>query len=76
MDIRNLIIKTIQDTIGNENVIMEQSLRDIGINSIQFVRIIVNIEQELQVELPDEYTIYDDDMTANTLVNIVEELMQ
>ncbi len=76
MDIRNLIIKTIQDTIGNENVTMEQSLRDIGINSIQFVRIIVNIEQELQVELPDEYTIYDDDMTANTLVNIVEELMQ
>ena len=75
MDIENLIVKTIQDIIGDENVAMDQSLRDIGINSIQFIQIIVKIEAELQVELPDEFLTYNDDMTVNTLAYAIEKVM-
>ena len=54
---------------------MDQSLRDIGINSIQFIQIIVKIEAELQVELPDEFLTYNDDMTVNTLAYAIEKVM-
>lgn len=76
MEMGNLILKIIQDIKGDEDVTMDRNLRDMGINSIQFIQIIVNLETELQVEFPDEFLIYKDDMTANTLVDIMQTVMQ
>lgn len=70
-----LILKIIKDIKGDADVTMDENLRDMGINSIQFVQIIVNLETELQIEIPDEFLMYKDDMTVNTLVDIMHAVM-
>ncbi len=75
MEMSKLILKIIKDIKGDADVTMDENLRDMGINSIQFVQIIVNLETELQIEIPDEFLMYKDDMTVNTLVDIMHAVM-
>ena len=75
MEMSKLILKIIKDIKGDADVTMDENLRDMGINSIQFVQIIVNLETELQIEIPDEFLMNKDDMTVNTLVDIMHAVM-
>lgn len=75
MEMSKLILKIIKDIKGDADVTMDENLRDMGINSIQFVQIIVNLETELQIEIPDEFLMYKNDMTVNTLVDIMHAVM-
>ena len=75
MEMSKLNLKIIKDIKGDADVTMDENLRDMVINSIQFVQIIVNLETELQIEIPDEFLMYKDDMTVNTLVDIMHAVM-
>lgn len=73
MDIKNEIVR-ILDEIGIDS---SDSQQLININSIQYITIIVEIEQLLEIELPDfilESTIIEDlDVFVNTIINIYRD---
>jgi acyl carrier protein len=48
------IARIIQTELGKESIDYDQSLIDIGMESIIFVRIIVALEMKYGVEFPDE----------------------
>lgn len=76
MDISKLILKIIREIKEDENIQIDSNLRDIGINSIQFIQIMVNIETEIGIEFPDEFLIFAENVTANTFAEIVTNTIE
>ena len=54
---------------GNNEFENSDSLRDLGLTSLKFVELIISIEDEFQIEIPDEDI---DRRRFSTVDNIVE----
>lgn len=58
MDIKKIVVATIKEVAGIEKISDEESLRVIGIDSIDFIEIIVEIENKLNIEIPDDFLLF------------------
>ena len=59
MDKTQLLAKmqgVIQDQMGKEDLVLEEStsLNDLGVDSIELMEFIINLEDEFSIEIPDE----------------------
>lgn len=72
--VRSLISKIIlENTTGiqlNENM-HDESLINMGMDSIAFVRIIVEIEERLEITIPDEQLLFTEMDTLNKMTDVV-----
>jgi len=67
------IIKSILDT--SDDIKKDGVIRDLGINSIVFIQILVNIETQFNIEFPDEMLSIDAMNTIDDMVGIVHGLL-
>ena len=54
----------------------EVNLAELGINSIIFIQTIVEIEDKFQIEIPDEYLLFDNMNTVYKMATIIMELKE
>lgn len=71
MDVSEFILKIIKKIKNKEDIQINDEFRKIGINSVQYVQIIVNIETNLGVALSDELLILDENMSIEQLAKKV-----
>lgn len=72
MDVREKLIEILSQ-YGDE---YDGNFRDIGINSIEFVKILVNMENEFDIEIDDEMLDIEKVPTIDTLCEMLEKLIE
>ncbi len=55
--------------------ILEDNLQDLGLESFAFIRIIVSLEDEFGIEIPDELLYMEQLDTISKIVNVVERIL-
>lgn len=53
----------------------DKELMNLGIDSIAFIHIVVEIEECFGIEIPDEYLVLSEMGTINKIVSVVSELV-
>lgn len=78
-EIKERLIKVmLQENIGIENVqdIGEgESLEAFGMDSFIFVQMVVNLEQEFKIEVPNEYLLFERWGTIDKIICTIDELL-
>mgnify|MGYP001083135830 CR=1 FL=1 len=73
-DIRDILSSIMKD-INFETLSATQSLKSIGMNSITFIMVVLEIEKRFSIEVPAENLIMDDSDTIVALARIVEVML-
>jgi len=73
LKILNIVINNIEPT-ANQKISLNSKLADIGMDSITFIKIIVSIEQEFQIEFEDEFLLITYFNTINDFVAYVDKI--
>ncbi len=66
------IVASIIEQIDIHTLDYDDDLQQMGMDSISFIRVIVNLEDEFEIEFPDDYLLIDN---MNTLNKIVDNVM-
>lgn len=74
-EIRRIVSETIKFTTSIDNLDTNADLREVGLNSITFVGIIVAIEDQYCIEIPDDYLIIDFGNTISKLCEIIMKVV-
>lgn len=69
------IIEDITQTTGINERNYEEDLATLGLTSIGFIQVIVQIEEEFQVTIPDEFLLLSKLNTVNKIASIVLSLL-
>ena len=72
--IRDIIAKSITTTESIDLYDMDADLQNIGMNSLTFINIIVEIENQFDIEIPEDNLIADEIGTIKKLCTIVENI--
>ena len=76
MDIRNEICKIfVENNVSEEQIDDETLLREVGINSLSFIKIAVEIENRFNVSFPEEKLLLDEFDNFRSLLDYVSELI-
>lgn len=77
MDIREQIIKIMTEILQDENIKIDLNSEDewnhLNMNSIKFVRLIVEIEKKFDIEFEDEFLDYNEFSSIAQLCEYVEK---
>ena len=76
--VRIILEKDLKDILlenGITNYNINSSFLDIGLNSISFIKLIVNIEKEFGIEIDDEYLDFTNVNNFETMYNIVYKII-
>lgn len=71
-EIRKLIITILELSDDCE---LDNELKNIGLNSINFIRLIISIEKEFCIEIPDEFLTIEKVSTINELTLLVRDVI-
>jgi acyl carrier protein len=77
MDIREKIIDTFEANgiyFDQKNVEADVDLREYITDSLQFMNFIVELEKKFNLEFPDEVLVYDNLVSLNGFIAIVESI--
>ena len=66
-----IIIDSIVEKININTLGPDDDLQQMGMDSISFIRIIVTIEEDFEIEFPDDYLLMDNMNTLNKITDIV-----
>ncbi len=75
LPISQIVLTRIKESIENEiidQIVLEDDLSSIGVNSITFIKIVVDLETEFDFEFDDEMLSYKSFPTINSLVEYVD----
>ena len=75
LPISQIVLTRIKESIENEiidPIVLEDDLSSIGVNSITFIKIVVDLETEFDFEFDDEMLSYKSFPTINSLVEYVD----
>ena len=70
-EIRNIISNTIKTTEPIDDFDADQCLQNIGLDSVTFIRIVVEIENRFEFEFPDEKLAITEVETIRKLCSVV-----
>ena len=73
------ILSIINENIEKSEITIEQADEDLsllGVDSINFIRIIVSIEEIFEIEIPDESLLRNEMKTLNKMVNIISTVLE
>ena len=73
--IRNILQNSISFTKPMKDIGTNDDLQQMGMNSISFIKAVVQIEDEFDIEFPDERLVISRVHTIRELCNIVIELL-
>lgn len=78
-ELKDIVISEIQDIVDTGEVTEESNLSDdLGMDSLDYVELICNLERRLNIEIPDDIegvnTIYD--MTVASVIDVVMGSME
>ena len=62
-----------QLNFDTDNIQINSRIEDIGINSLEFIKMIVFLEENYDFTFPDEYLLYDN---FNTLEDIIDMVLK
>ncbi len=68
------LIRQASDSTKAEIQDADHLINDLGMTSLSYIELIVGLEMEFNIALPDDYLIGDDQQTVGQLVQAVEEL--
>lgn len=71
-NIKYNFLKT-QLNFDTDNIQINSRIEDIGINSLEFIKMIVFLEENYDFTFPDEYLLYDN---FNTLEDIIDMVLK
>lgn len=74
--IREIIASNLKTTVSVKNYDADGDLRYIGMNSITFISIIVDIEDEFNIEFPEDKLLISEASTISLLKKNVESAME
>ena len=73
------VIQIVDEIVEEANVngdMLTQDLREVGMDSIAFVKVIIEIEDRYDIEIPDKYLKIQDMNTIEKMVAVLEELTE
>jgi acyl carrier protein len=70
LEILNTNIENAEISIGNSDVDLSQ----LGMDSISFIRVIVSLEEEFEVEVPDSFLLLTEMNTVNKIMNVLNSI--
>lgn len=69
---RKKIEETVIDLLGlPEDSVLDNNLKKMGINSLTFVKLIVNLESKFGISIPDEFLSMDKFKSIDDIVNYI-----
>lgn len=60
-----------QLNLNTDNIQMNSRIEDMGINSLDFIKMIVFLEENYDFTFPDEYLLYDNFNTLEDVIDVV-----
>lgn len=75
-EIRNIISKTLSLTQSADAIMSDTDLQTVGMDSLSFINLVLEIENYFEVEFPDEKLIISEACSINELCNIIITAMQ
>lgn len=76
--IEEKVLKIVNSVIEDTEISIDQvdsDLSKLGMDSIAFIRMVIAIEEEFDIEVPDEYLLVPEINTMEKIINIVTELL-
>ena len=76
-EITHVIIEIINGLLGDNSISefqKDDNLADIGLDSIQFIQLVVSLEEKFGCEIPDSKLILSEMDTVNKIVSVLSEL--
>lgn len=74
-NIKEAVIEAFETNIAiNLSEYQNTALKDLQIDSLEFINFIVDIEEKLSIELPEEYLLVNDLPDLDTFSQIIENL--
>lgn len=73
--LRQKIINIVNDVLTDANLTtnqVDENLQKTGMNSIEFIRIVVLLEVEFELEIPDEILLITEMNTINKMCNVID----
>lgn len=70
------ILKVIKEIIENDDINLNQSLKEIGCNSITFVKLVVQIEEIYNIEFDDDVLMVDKFSSVDSLVKYIVQKIE
>ena len=74
-EIMDIVKKTIKLTEPIENIAIDESLQNLGVDSLSFVRVIVGIEERFKVEIPDDALVITQDISIANLCELIMKVV-
>lgn len=72
MDIENRVIEIVQTNIENQRVIdAEAQFSELPINSIEFIKIVIELETEFDFEFEDNKLLFSEFQTVQSMIDYV-----
>lgn len=74
----SLVNRVVNEVIpeANMNIVKcDENLQNCGMNSIEFISIIVALEEKLEIEIPDEYLLITQMNTVTKICNVLSEVL-
>lgn len=70
------LMKIIKNVLDDQNISINENddLQVLGVDSIKFIRIIIEIEDTFDVEIPDEYLLFSQLNTLEKIKNMLNTL--
>lgn len=73
-EIKNALISILESLSGNKVVNLSANIRDIGLDSLKTMDLVLSIEDLFNLEISDEYLIPENLATPNTILKMIIEL--
>lgn len=78
-NIQSKILEIVNANNKNNEIMLEQvdmELSGLGMDSIDFIRIIVDLEEAFGLEIPDEYLLMTEMNTITKMLNIIISILE
>ena len=76
-DIRNTILAALEESGIYVNIATDEDvdLRNFFDSSLQFISLIVNLEEKFKTDMPDEFLLYDNFQSFNNLCELMHDFL-
>ncbi|MBU8772046.1 acyl carrier protein [Cytobacillus oceanisediminis] len=73
LDIEMTVIECLQNLIGNKELSHDSELLGLGIDSITFIRLVIDLEERFEFEVDDEDIILENFSTLEKVLELVNK---
>ena len=69
------IVNSAIEEVSITSLMLDDDLQPLGMDSITFIRIIVSLEDEFDIEFPDDFLLVEKMSTLNKIISSIELLL-